>query len=138
MAATARDLHRCQDVTARLSLAGRHPASFRSISVRRADNGPSYIAGELADWLGEQGMRHTRGKPYHSMTQGKIENFYLPGDPGARYRELRRTSLRQSSLNPNRLNKLSVSSAAEISQTLTTDKPRGPGGTKRAGLRCQS
>jgi len=58
-----------------------------------SDNGPSYVASELADWLDQQGMRHTRGKPYHPMTQGKIErwhlslksrilleNYYLPGD----------------------------------------------------------
>jgi transposase InsO family protein len=58
-----------------------------------SDNGPSYIASDLADWLEEQGMPHTRGKPYHPMTQGKIErwhlslksrilleNYYLPGD----------------------------------------------------------
>jgi putative transposase len=58
-----------------------------------SDNGPSYVAGDLADWLEGQGMRHTRGKPYHPMTQGKIErwhlslksrilleNYYLPGD----------------------------------------------------------
>lgn len=58
-----------------------------------SDNGPSYIAGDLSDWLKQQGMRHTRGKPYHPMTQGKIErwhlslksrilleNYYLPGD----------------------------------------------------------
>ena len=58
-----------------------------------SDNGPSYVASELAEWLDEQGMRHTRGKPYHPMTQGKIErwhlslksrilleNYYLPGD----------------------------------------------------------
>ena len=57
-----------------------------------SDNGPSYISGELADWLEEQGMKHTRGRPYHPMTQGKIErwhrsiknqilleNYYLPG-----------------------------------------------------------
>ena len=44
-------------------------------------------------WLEERGMRHTRGKPYHPMTQGKIEryhrsmknqilleNYYLPGE----------------------------------------------------------
>ena len=39
-----------------------------------SDNGPSYIASDLADWLEEQGMRHTRGKPYHPMTQGKISD----------------------------------------------------------------
>ena len=40
-----------------------------------SDNGPSYVAAELADWLGEQGMSHTRGKLYHSMTQGKIDQM---------------------------------------------------------------
>jgi len=58
-----------------------------------SDNGPSYLASDLADWLQDQGMKHTRGKPYHPMTQGKIErwhlslksrilleNYYLPGD----------------------------------------------------------
>ena len=57
-----------------------------------SDNGPSYVASDLAEWLDEHGMRHTRGKPYHPMTQGKIErwhlslksrilleNYYLPG-----------------------------------------------------------
>jgi transposase-like protein len=57
-----------------------------------SDNGPSYVSGELADWLERQNMTHTRGRPYHPMTQGKIErwhramknqilleNYYLPG-----------------------------------------------------------
>ena len=58
-----------------------------------SDNGSSYIAGELADWLKGQGMEHVRGAPNHPQTQGKIErwhqtlknrvlleNYYLPGD----------------------------------------------------------
>lgn len=58
-----------------------------------SDNGASYIAGELADWLDDQGMDHVRGAPYHPQTQGKIErwhqtlknrilleNYFLPGD----------------------------------------------------------
>ncbi len=58
-----------------------------------SDNGPSYISGDLAEWLDDQDMGHTRGAPYHPMTQGKIErwhqtlknrivleNYYLPGD----------------------------------------------------------
>lgn len=58
-----------------------------------SDNGASYIAGELADWLDDQGMDHVRGAPYHPKTQGKIErlhqtlknrilleNYFLPGD----------------------------------------------------------
>jgi transposase InsO family protein len=41
-----------------------------------SDNGPSYVAGELADWLEDQGMTHVRGAPYHPMTQGKIERWH--------------------------------------------------------------
>ncbi len=57
-----------------------------------SDNGPSYLSAQLGAWLAEHGMTHTRGKPYHPMTQGKIEryhrsmknqilleNYYLPG-----------------------------------------------------------
>jgi putative transposase len=58
-----------------------------------SDNGASYVAGDLANWLEEKGMQHVRGAPYHPQTQGKIErwhqtlknrilldNYYLPGD----------------------------------------------------------
>ncbi len=58
-----------------------------------SDNGPCYISGELSDYLLENGMTHTRGRPYHPQTQGKIErwhrsmknqillnNYYLPGE----------------------------------------------------------
>ncbi len=61
-----------------------------------SDNGASYISGELAEWLNEQGMGHVRGAPYHPQTQGKIErwhqtlknrilleNYFLPGDLNA-------------------------------------------------------
>ena len=57
-----------------------------------SDNGPCYISGELSDYLQANGMTHTRGRPYHPQTQGKIErwhrsmknqillnNYYLPG-----------------------------------------------------------
>lgn len=55
--------------------------------------GPSYIAGELADYLNGKRMEHVRGAPFHPQTQGKIErwhqtlksrvlleNYFLPGD----------------------------------------------------------
>jgi len=58
-----------------------------------SDNGSSYIAGDLADYLDDKGMDHIRGAPYHPQTQGKIErwhqtlknrilldNYFLPGD----------------------------------------------------------
>ena len=58
-----------------------------------SDNGSSYISGDLAEWLGDNGMDHVRGAPYHPQTQGKIErwhqtlknrilleNYFLPGD----------------------------------------------------------
>jgi len=85
------------DVTATLELALQASGLDQVGADRRprllSDNGPSYIANDLSEWLETQGMRHTRGKPYHPMTQGKIErwhlslksrilleNYYLPGD----------------------------------------------------------
>ncbi len=85
------------DVTDTLELALQASDLDKAPPERRprllSDNGPSYVAGDLSDWLESQGMKHTRGKPYHPMTQGKIErwhlslksrilleNYYLPGD----------------------------------------------------------
>jgi putative transposase len=58
-----------------------------------SDNGPCYISKELREYLEDQGMGHTRGRPLHPMTQGKIEryhrtlknlvllqNYYQPGE----------------------------------------------------------
>lgn len=41
-----------------------------------SDNGASYIAGDLAQWLDEKGMDHVRGAPNHPQTQGKIERWH--------------------------------------------------------------
>jgi putative transposase len=41
-----------------------------------SDNRPSYLSAQLGSWLAEHGMTHTRGKPYHPMTQGKIERYH--------------------------------------------------------------
>ena len=41
-----------------------------------SDNGSSYIAGNLAEWLDGHDMEHFRGAPYHPQTQGKIERWH--------------------------------------------------------------
>ena len=58
-----------------------------------SDNGSSYVAADLADYLEDKGMDHVRGAPHHPQTQGKVErwhqtmknrvlweNYLLPGD----------------------------------------------------------
>jgi transposase InsO family protein len=41
-----------------------------------SDNGPAYLSGELREYLKDRKMRHTRGRPYHPQTQGKIERYH--------------------------------------------------------------
>jgi putative transposase len=41
-----------------------------------SDNGPCFISHELKCYLGDRGIRHIRGKPFHPMTQGKIERYH--------------------------------------------------------------
>ena len=41
-----------------------------------SDNGPAYLSGDLAAYLQTHGIHHTRGQPYHPMTQGKIERWH--------------------------------------------------------------
>jgi putative transposase len=86
---------KADDVTDTLAMA-LEAAGLDDADARRprllSDNGSSYVASDLADWLGKQGMDHVRGAPYHPMTQGKIErwhqtlknrvllqHYYLPG-----------------------------------------------------------
>ena len=68
------------DVTETLDVARAWTGVDRVRVVHRprllSDNGPCYIAGELADYLGRHGLVHTRGAPYHPMTQGKIERYH--------------------------------------------------------------
>ena len=48
-----------------------------------SDNGPSYIAGELAEYIEAQKMSHVRGAPMHSQTLKNrilLENYFLSGD----------------------------------------------------------
>jgi len=88
---------KAEDVTDTLELALMASGCDQANVVHKprllSDNGSSYISGELAKWLKDRDMQHTRGAPYHPMTQGKIErwhqtmknrilleNYYLPGD----------------------------------------------------------
>jgi len=76
-----------------LKASGLSRANVRHRPRLLSDNGPSYVSAELGRWLNDQGMSHTRGAPYHPMTQGKIErwhrslknqvlleNYYLPSE----------------------------------------------------------
>ena len=88
---------KADDVTDTLELAlqasGCDSAKVVSRPRLLSDNGPCYIASDLAAWLKNQGMDHVRGAPLHPQTQGKIErwhqtlknrilleNYFLPGD----------------------------------------------------------
>ncbi len=85
------------DVTDTLELAVQASGCDQAAVVHKprllSDNGPGCIAGDLADWLQDNGMEHVRGAPYHPQIQGKIErwhqalknrilleNYYFPGD----------------------------------------------------------
>jgi len=41
-----------------------------------SDNGPCYISKELKNYLKDQDMTHSRGRPFHPQTQGKIERYH--------------------------------------------------------------
>ena len=88
---------KAQDVTDTLDLAlaasGCESATVAAKPRLLSDNGSSYIAGDLADYLEDKGMDHVRGAPFHPQTQGKserwhqtmknrvlLEYYFLPGD----------------------------------------------------------
>ena len=88
---------KAEDVTETLEQAlnasGLDRATARHRPRLLSDNGSSYIATELAQWIEDHQMKHVRGAPYHPMTQGEIErwhqtlknrilleHYYLPGD----------------------------------------------------------
>jgi len=88
---------RAEDVTDTLELALQASGCDQQAVAHKprllSDNGPSYLAGELADFLTDKQMSHVRGAPFHPQTQGKIErwhqtlknrilleHYYLPGD----------------------------------------------------------
>lgn len=91
---------RAEDVTDTLDLALKASGCERATVLDKprllSDNGPSYMAGELAGYIQALKMSHVRGAPLHPQTQGKIErwhqtlknrilleNYFLPGDPEA-------------------------------------------------------
>lgn len=88
---------RVDDVTDTLNLAltasGCAQAHVRHKPRLLSDNGPSYVAEDLANWLDKKKIVHIHGAPCHPQTQGKIErwhqtlknrilleNYFLPGD----------------------------------------------------------
>jgi putative transposase len=88
---------RAEDVTDTLDMAlaasGCDQAHVHHRPRLLSDNGPSYIAGKLAEYIEAQRMSHVRSAPCHPQTQGKIErwhqtiknrilleNYFLPGD----------------------------------------------------------
>ena len=88
---------KAEDVTATLDRALQASGCGSATVVAKpgllSDNGASCIAGDLADYIEEKGMKHVRGAPYHPRTQGKIErwhqtmknrvlleHYFLPGD----------------------------------------------------------
>jgi len=41
-----------------------------------SDNGPCFVSGALKEFLETEDIAHTRCRPYHPMTQGKIERYH--------------------------------------------------------------
>ena len=71
---------RAKDVTDTLDLALQASGCDQVHVVHKprllSDNGSSYVSGDLAEWLQNKGMKHSRGTPYHPQTQGKIERWH--------------------------------------------------------------
>jgi len=71
---------KAEDVTTTLDLAMQASGLDQADPVQRprllSDNGSSYIAGDLAKWLGARNIKHLHSAPYHPMTQGKIERWH--------------------------------------------------------------
>jgi transposase InsO family protein len=88
---------KASDVTDTIDLALRASGCDHATVVHKprllTDNGSSYVAADLADYLDACGIEHVRGAPHHPQTQGKIErwhqtlknrilleHYFLPGD----------------------------------------------------------
>jgi len=69
-----------EDVKATIEAAIRF-SGVRNPSVLRrprilSDNGPCYVSAALKEYLEQEGIAHTRSRPFHPMTQGKIERYH--------------------------------------------------------------
>jgi putative transposase len=73
-------LMRAEDVTDTLDLALKASGCDSATVLHKprllSDNGPNYIAGELAEYIEARKMSHVRGTPMHPQTQGKIERWH--------------------------------------------------------------
>jgi transposase InsO family protein len=71
---------RAEDVEATLDLALERTGEEGVLVLHRtrllSDNGPCYLAARFKDYCDAHGITHTRGKPYHPTTQGKIERYH--------------------------------------------------------------
>ena len=95
-----RSTMRAGDVTETLDVvlvaSGYDHAHVRHKPRLLSDNGPSYIAGEVVDYIEVNRMSYVHGAPFYAQTQGKIErpiqsghqtlknhtpleNYFLPG-----------------------------------------------------------
>ena len=59
-----------------LAITGADQVKVRHRPRLLSDNGPAYVSGELREYLKGRRMDHTRGRPYHPQTQGKIERYH--------------------------------------------------------------
>jgi transposase InsO family protein len=71
---TATDVQNTLDLA--LARSGRERARVLHRPRLLSDNGPCYLSKELKIYLEDREMPHTRGKPYHPTTQGKIERYH--------------------------------------------------------------
>jgi transposase InsO family protein len=59
-----------------LKMIGIFSSTYYDWCARWSDNGASYVAADLAEYLDVKGMDHVRGAPHHPQTQGKIERWH--------------------------------------------------------------
>jgi len=72
---------RAEDVTDTLDLALQASGCEKAHVIHKprlhSDNGSSYVSGDLAEWLQDKGMKHSRGALYH-LLPGRRMHRILP------------------------------------------------------------